>query len=88
MVSGTFRETKLYTATNINMHICRERTIRSELPVLHRKLFNKGTTVVGLKYMEKTYMGDVHFSWLLLLPGFLPLVLPVICGLLHDAEIL
>lgn len=68
----------------------KERYIQ-DLLVLHIKVFKKDTTIFGLEFMEQTYKGNVHFCWLLLLLGFLPpvlLVLPLLCGLLRDVEIL
>lgn len=83
MVCGTFRETKLYAAININVcvYIEKEKYIQNLLE-LHRKVFNKDTTIVGLEFMEQTYKGNVCFCWLLLLPGFLHpalLVTPLCC---------
>lgn len=74
----------------ILMCIYRKKYIQN-LIVLHRKIFNRDTADVGLAFMEQTFKSNEYFCWLLLLPGFLLpilLILPVLCGLLSDVELL
>lgn len=67
------------------IYIEKERYIQNLL-VLHRKVFNKDTTIVGVEFMEQTYKGNVCFCLFLLLPGFLPPVLLVCCMMQRYCE--